>query len=98
MTRATPKPLLQPWDVADEVRTVADAVRIGRESAQMMIATAARLAIGDRAQDAGPEDVPMDIALEVHLFTVEAVSELSTGEVPRAIERTESSAPEKKKD
>lgn len=68
------------WDVDDEVRTVADAVRIGRDAAQQMIAAAALLAIGPRSKHE-------DVAAEIHLFTVETVSELATAEVPRATEK-----------
>jgi hypothetical protein len=82
---------LAPWDVAAEVRTVADAVRIGRDSAQQMIATAALFAFGQRAHTA-----EMDLSVEIHLFTVETVSELDTAEVPRAVEHTEASVSKKK--
>lgn len=77
----------QPWDVEAEVQTVADAVRIGREAAQQMLATAALFAFGTNA-------TTEELAIEIHLFTVETVSELSTAEVPRVIDHTESGSKE----
>lgn len=70
----------RPEDVYAEVATVADAVRIGRDCAQEMIATAALMAFGPRARSS-------DLEASIHLFTVETVSELATAEVPRAIEQ-----------